>query len=145
MVSGGLPTDVRSRLADDGTDRSHRLKAVGGKRQGELVHHGRRRLSCTGERQQSSAEQLHAGAPVHLSPERPEAVDVPFHRTIAPAFSDGAFDGTQIVAQFSDEALQGVNLRRTRRRHPLVQGRQVSELSDCLHFVDRSPVGDVNS
>jgi hypothetical protein len=45
---------------------------------------------------------------------------VPFHRTIAPAFGDGALDSAPVLARFPDEPLQDVELRRRRARHPLV-------------------------
>jgi hypothetical protein len=55
---------------------------------------------------------------------------VPFDRAIAPALGDGAFDGAQVLSQLPDEALQGVDLRGGRSRHPLVQGRDLPDTQD---------------
>jgi hypothetical protein len=44
-----------------------------------------------------SAEELNAGAAVHLSPQHFEAIDVPFDGAVAPTFPNGAFDRAEIL------------------------------------------------
>jgi hypothetical protein len=59
------------------------------------------------ERQDSSTEQFHAGAPVHLPAERLQSIDVAFDRPITPAFGDGSFDGAEILAELPDKTVAG--------------------------------------
>ena len=69
--------------------------------------------STPGERQESSAEQLHPRAPVHLSSERLQAVDVPFHRAIALALGDvGTWSNSQSRPENKFETDRGSYLQR---------------------------------
>src|SRR5439155_1151962 len=78
------------------------------------------------ERHDASTEQFHAGAAVHLPPQRLEPIDVAFDRPIAPRFRDGPFYRGEIPTQRADELLQRPDLRVMRLHHPAVERRDVA-------------------
>lgn len=49
------------------------------------------------ERQEPGPKELNGGAPVHLTAQGLESVDVPFDWAVAPRFGHGAFHRTEIV------------------------------------------------
>ncbi len=72
-------------------------------------------------RQQASAEQLDTGPSIHLTLDRFEAINVAFHRSVAPLFGYCRFHRTDVLFQLSSEALQRMNSGLHSPFHPGMQ------------------------
>ena len=80
--------------------------------------------------QESSAEQLDAGASIHLALQHFEPVNVSFHGSIAPPLSDCGFYCAEVLFQSAHEAYQGMNARLPRPLHPAMQRGQLAYTQD---------------
>jgi hypothetical protein len=102
--------------------------------QPECLQHARERHG-----QEAGAEELDAATTVHLSSQHFESVDMPFDRTVAPRFADGAFDRAQILPEFPHEPLEGRDLRGLGACQPAAQGWDLPHPQNGAKTQDQPP------